>query len=277
LIPTASGDRVKTDSRDCRRLARLYRAGELVAIRIPSVAEEAVRDLCRARADMVIDQTRARHRLGKFLLRHGRIWRGGSNWTMKHDAWIAAQRFDDPALEATFAHNRATLTARETAVAAIDADLALWFTRPPFADTVARLAAYRGVTHLGALTLAAEVCDWRRFGTAGTFMAFTGLTPSEHSSGEKTRRGHITHAVNVHLRTQLVESAWAYRSRPSMGLELRRRQEHLDPAVTARAWAAQLRLCGRFRRLDERKTNRNIVVTAIARELAGFIWAEMTA
>jgi transposase len=277
LIPTAPGDRVKTDSRDCRRLARLHRAGELVAIRVPSVAEEAVRDLCRARADMVIDRTRARHRLGKFLLRHGRVWRDGDNWTMKHEAWIAAQRFDDPALDATFAHYRATMSAREASVTSIDADLARWFTKAPFAPTVARLCAYRGITQLGALNLAAEVCDWRRFGTAGTFMAFCGLTPSEHSSGEKTRRGHITHAGNVHLRTQLVESAWAYKSRAAVGVELRRRQEGLDPAVVARAWDAQVRLCGRFRRLDERKTNRNIVVTAIARELAGFVWAEMTA
>jgi transposase len=226
---------------------------------------------------MVIDRTRARHRLGKFLLRHGRIWRGGDNWTLKHQAWIAAQRFDDPALEAAYAHYRATLSAREAAVDAIDADLACWYTRPPFADTVARLAAYRGITHLGALSLAAEVCDWRRFATAGVFMAFTGLTPSEHSSGERTRRGHITHAGNVHLRTQLVESAWAYRSRPSVGVELHRRHHGLEQATVARAWAAQVRLCGRFRRLDERKTNRNIVVTAIARELAGFVWAEMTA
>ena len=209
LIPTAPGDRVKTDKRDCRRLARLHRAGELVAIRVPTVAEEAVRDLCRARADMVIDRTRARHRLGKFLLRHGRIWRGGDNWTLKHHAWLGAQRFEDLALEATFAHYRATLNAREAAVDAIDADLVGWYSRAPFADTVARLAAYRGITQLGALTLAAEVCDWRRFGSAGLFMAFTGLTPSEHSSGERTRRGHITHAGNVHLRTQLVESAWA--------------------------------------------------------------------
>jgi transposase len=226
---------------------------------------------------MVIDQTRARHRLGKFLLRHGRVWRGGSNWTLKHQAWITAQRFDDLALEATYAHYRATLSAREAAVESIDADLAVWCARPPFAETVARLSAYRGITRMGGLSLAAEVCDWRRFGTAGTFMAFTGLTPSEHSSGEKTRRGHITHAGNVHLRSQLVESAWAYKSRPGVGVELRRRQDGLDRDTVARAWAAQVRLCGRFRRLDERKTNRNVVVTAIARELAGFIWAEMTA
>jgi len=276
LIPTAPGDRVKTDKRDARRLARLHRAGELVAIRVPTVAEEAVRDLCRARADMVIDQTRARHRLGKFLLRHGRVWRGGDNWTGRHEAWIAAQRFDDPALTATFGHYRATLTAREAAVAAIDADLTGWFGRAPFADPVARLAAYRGITHLGALTLASEVCDWRRFASAGAFMGFCGLTPSEYSSGERTRRGHITHAGNLHLRTQLVESAWAYKTRPAVGEQIARRHRDLPPQVIARAWKAQLRLCGRFRRLDARKTSRNIVVTAIARELAGFIWAEMT-
>ncbi|MDP9445242.1 MAG: IS110 family transposase [Actinomycetota bacterium] len=276
LIPTAPGDRVKTDKRDCRRLARLHRVGELVAIRVPTVAEEAVRDLCRARADMVIDQTRARHRLGKFLLRHGRVWRGGDNWTLKHQAWIAAQRFDDPALTATFDHYRATLTAREAAVAAIEGDLVDWFTRPPFADPVARLAAYRGITQMGALTLVSEVCDWRRFPTAAAFTGFCGLVPSEYSSGERTRRGHITHAGNQHLRTQLVESAWAYKSRPQVGATIRRRQEGLDAAVVARAWAAQLRLCGRFRRLDARKSSRNVVVTAVARELAGFVWAEMT-
>jgi transposase len=142
---------------------------------------------------------------------------------------------------------------------------------------VHRLCAYRGITQLGALTLAAEVCDWRRFPTAGMFAGFCGLVPSERSSGERTRRGGITHAGNTHLRTQLVESAWAYRARPALGAVLRRRQEGLDPEVVARAWAAQLRLCGRFGRLDARKANRKTVVTAIARELAGFCWAEMTA
>lgn len=277
LIPSRPGDRVKTDARDARNLALLFRAGQLSSVRVPTVAEEAVRDLCRARADMVIDQTRARHRLGKFLLRHGRVWRDGSNWTLKHQLWIRAQRFDDPALTATFGHYQATLTAREAAVDAIDADLAQWFTRAPFADPVARLAAYRGITELGALTLASEVCDWHRFPTASMFMGFCGLVPSEHSSGQRTQRGGITHAGNTHVRTQLVESAWAYKSRPAAGAVLKARQEGLDPAVVARAWAAQLRLCGKFRRLDERKTNRKTVVTAIARELAGFVWAEMTA
>jgi transposase len=277
LIPARPGDRVKTDRRDARRMALLFRAGQLSGVRVPTVAEEAVRDLCRARADMVIDQTRARHRLGKFLLRHGRVWRDGQNWTLKHMVWIRAQRFEDPALTATFGHYQATLVAREAAVAAIDADLARWFDRAPFAEAVSRLSAYRGVTALGALNLAAEVCDWRRFPTAAMFMGFCGLVPCEHSSGERTARGGITHAGNTHLRTQLVESAWAYKARPAAGPVLKKRQEGLDPAVVARAWAAQLRLCGKFARLDARKTNRKTVVTAIARELAGFVWAEMTA
>lgn len=277
LIPARPGDRVKTDRRDASRMALLFRAGQLSGVRVPTVAEEAVRDLCRARADMVLDQTRARHRLGKFLLRHGRVWRDGDNWTLKHMAWIRSQRFEDPALTATFGHYQATLVAREAAVEAVDADLRLWFDRAPFTDAVSRLAAYRGITSLGALTLASEVCDWRRFPTAAMFMGFCGLVPSEHSSGQRTQRGGITHAGNTHLRTQLVESAWAYKARPAAGAVLKKRQEGLDPAVVARAWAAQLRLCGKFARLDARKTNRKTVVTAIARELAGFVWAEMTA
>jgi transposase len=277
LIPTRPGDRVKTDRRDARRLARLFRGGQLSSVRVPTVAEEAVRDLCRARADMVIDRTRARHRLGKFLLRHGRVWRGGENWTHKHGVWLRAQRFDERALNETLGHYQATLTAREAAVDAIEADLVPWCDREPFTDPVHRLGAYRGFTHLGGLTHVAEVFDWRRFPTAGRYMGFTGLCPCEDSSGDRTRRGGITHAGNTHLRAQLVEAAWAYKAHPQLGAVLRHRQGGLDPAVVARAWAAQLRLCRKFRRLDARKTNRKIVVTAVARELAGFVWAEMTA
>ena len=277
LIPKAPGDKVKTDRRDCRRLARLHRAGELVAIRIPTPAEEAVRDLCRARADLVEDRTRARHRLSKFLLRHGRPWRGGNAWTLTHERWLLAQRFDQPALAATYAHYRAVLEVRDAQLEAIEADLAVWYDAPPFADAVHRLSAYRGVTRLGALTLASEVGDWRRFPRAAAFTGFCGLVPSEYSSGTSTRRGHITKCGNAHLRAQLVESAWAYQHRPAVGLELRERHKGLDPVVLARAWAAQLRLCGRFRRLAARKDSKNVVVTAIARELAGFVWAEMTA
>jgi transposase len=276
LIPKAPGDRVKTDRRDCRRLARLHRAGELVAIRVPTEAEEAVRDLCRARAAVVGDRTRIRHRLSKFLLRHDRIWRE-SAWTLRHERWLTGQCFNDPALRSTYAHYRAMLTAREAELAALEADLAHWYTHGPFTDAVTRLAAYRGVASVGALTIASEVGDWRRFPAARTFMGFTGLVPSEYSSGEAVRRGHITKAGNTHLRTQLIESAWTYQHRPNLGVMLRRRQEHVDPATAARSWSAQQRLCGRFRRLNARKTSRSVVAVAIARELAGFLWAEMTA
>jgi transposase len=276
LVPRAPGDRVKTDRRDSARLARLHRAGELVAIRIPTPAEEAVRDLCRARADLVQDRTRTRHRLSKFLLRHDRIWRNDA-WTVKHEQWLVGQRFTEAALQATYGHYRGVLAARDAELAAIEADLAHWYTHGPFADAVARLAAYRGIARLGALTIASEVGDWRRFPTARSFMGFTGLVPSEYSSGASVHRGHITKAGNAHLRTQLIESAWAYQHRASLGVVLRRRQDGVDPATTARSWTAQQRLCSRFRHLSARKTSRSIVAVAIARELAGFCWAEMTA
>jgi transposase len=276
LIPRAPADRVKTDRRDCRRLARLHRAGELVAIRVPTEAEEAVRDLCRARAAMVADRTRAQHRLSKFLLRHDRAWRQTA-WTLQHQRWLAGQHFDEPALKATYDRYRAVVAARDAEVIAIEADLSEWFHRGPFGEAVARLAAYRGVAHLGALTIASEVGDWRRFPTARTFMGFTGLVPSEYSSGDAVHRGRITKAGNAHLRTQLLESAWAYQHRPTLGATLRRRQQGVDAATAARSWTAQQRLCGRFRRLSTKKSSRNVVAVAIARELAGFLWAEMTA
>jgi transposase len=255
----------------------LHRAGELVAIRVPTLAEEAVRDLCRTRSDMVEDLTRARNRLGKFLLRHGRPWRGGSTRTKVYQAWLRAQRFDQAAMTQTFEHYLAVVEVRNQALDAVEADLVGWCARPPFAWQVARLAAYRGVTRLGALTLAAEVADWRRFAHASQFMGFCGLVPSEYSSGNRVHRGRLTKAGNAHLRAQLVESAWSYQHRPSVGAEIARRQQGLPPEVVARAWAAQQRLSGRFRTLAARKHTKSIVAAAIARELAGFLWAEMTA
>lgn len=186
---------------------------------------------------------------------------------MKHEAWIAAQRFDDLALDATFAHYRATMSAREAAVGSIESDLARWFTKAPFSDPVARLCAYRGITQLGALNLAAVVCDWRRFATAGTFIAFCGLTPSEHSSGERTRRGHIT------LRRQRPICAPSWSNRRGRTNPAPRSVSNCDDArkdSTPPSWPGRgpprLRLCGRFRRLDERKTNRNIVVVSSGRK-----------
>jgi transposase len=246
LIPRAAGDKVKTDRRDCRRLARLHRAGELVAIRIPTAQEEAVRDLCRARADLVDDRSRALRRLQAFLLRHGRVYRAGACWTGKHERWLGAQRFDDHQLQATFSHYRAVAASRHAQVTDIEADLAEAATKPPFADAVVRLAAYRGVGQLGALSLAAEVGDWRRFAHAAAFMAFTGLVPCERSSADSVWRGHITRTGSKHLRFQLVESAWSYHHRPLIGGALRERQQHVSADTLARSRAAQLRLCRRF-------------------------------
>jgi transposase len=277
LIPKAPGDKVKTDGRDCRRLARLHRAGELVAIRVPSPLEEAVRDLCRARGDMVEDLTRARTRLIKFLLRHGRVWRGGSNWTHLHESWLGAQSFDEAALRVTYGHYRAVVATRDAQLGAVEADLVPWFDREPFASGVHRLGAYRGVTHMGALALQAEVCDWRRFGRAASLMGFVGLVPTEYSSGGSTHRGHLTKAGNAHVRAQLIEGAWQYQHRPYVGSVIARRHEGVGPETVARAWAAQLRLCGRFRHLAARKNTKSVVAAAVARELAGFLWAEMTA
>ena len=194
LIPRGARDRVKTDKRDAMRLARLHRAGELTPVRVPSPAEEAVRDLVRVRHAALDDRRRAQQRLTAMLMRHGRVWRAGSYWTAAHRQWIAAQSFDEMALDTALAHCRATLDTRETDLAAIEAELAVWARRAPLAPAVARLGCYRGIAELTGLTLAAEVVDWRRFGSARAFMGFTGLVPSEYSSGERTRRGHITKA-----------------------------------------------------------------------------------
>ena len=277
LIPVAPGAKVKTDARDARRLVHLYRAGELTAVHIPTPEEEAIRDLARTRADLVTDRTRSRHRLSKFLLRHGEVYRGGVAWTHAHESWLTQIHFDDSALTQTYSHYRAIVAGLDAHLAAVESDLKTYFDKGPFAEPVSRLSAYRGITELGALTLSAEVCDWRRFPRATSLMGFCGLVPSEYSSGERTRRGRITKSGNLHLRTQLVESAWAYQHRPAVGTTIRKRQEGCGEETITRAWAAQLHLCGKFRRLAERKSSRNIVVTAIARELVGFLWAEMAA
>jgi transposase len=277
LIPKAPGDRVKTDRRDCRRLARLHRAGELTAIRVPTPEEEAVRDLCRARGDVVEDLDRARRRLGALLLRHGQVWRGGSNWTQRHEQWLLGLRFDDPALASTYTHYRSIVEERRLRLVALEADLLPYADKDPYAEGVHRLCCYRGVNTIGALTLVSEVCDWRRFAEASSFMGFVGLVPSEYSSGAHTSRGHVTKAGNKHLRTQLVESAWAYQRGPYVGYRIRGALEQAPPATAERAWKAQVRLCGRFKRLAARKNVKTVAATAVARELAGFLWGEMTA
>ena len=275
LIPRRAGERVKTDKRDASRLARLHRAGELTAIRVPAEAEEAVRDLVRARAALVSDRKRGQQRITAMLLRHGRAWRG-TYWTQAHEQWIAGQRFGEPALASALAHYRAALDARRAELDAIEAELEPWAARPPLAEAVARLGCYRGIAELTGLVLAAEVVDWRRFPAARAFMGFTGLVPAEYSSGERTRRGAITKAGSEPVRTALIEAAWTYRHKPAIGVTLRRRQHGAAPDTLARSWQAQRRLHARYKTMTARGKPAGVAVTAMARELAGFVWAEMT-
>jgi transposase len=277
LIPKGSSDRVKTDKRDAIRLARLHRAGALTAIRVPTPAEEAVRDPVRARADVLDDRKRMQQRLTAVLLRHGRVWRGGGKWTLTHRAWIARQVFDEPALTRVVATYRGGLAAREAELAAVDAELAAWAAAPPLASTISKLGAYRGIAALTAMTLATEVVDWRRFSTARAFMGFSGLIPSEYSSGDRSRRGQITKAGPVAVRTALIEAAWAYHHRPGIGVTLSRRQAGVGPQTLARSWTAQQRLCAKYTKMIAHGKPPAVAVVAIARELAGFVWAEMTA
>jgi transposase len=275
LIPRRAGERVKTDKRDASRLARLHRAGELTPIRVPSPSEEAVRDLVRARAALLADRKRAQQRITAMLLRHGRIWRA-SSWTQAHERWIAGQRFDEPALAATFAHYRAALDTRRAELDAVEAELAPWAGREPLGPLVTRLGCYRGIAELTGLTLAAEVVDWRRFPSARAFMGFTGLVPAEYSSGDRVRRGSITKTGSGPARTALIEASWAYRHKPAIGVALRRRQRDASPGTLARSWHAQRRLHARYQALTARRKPPGMALTAVARELAGFVWAEMT-
>jgi transposase len=210
------------------------------------------------------------HRIKSFLLRQGRRYpRVAKGWTGRFDKWVRSQHFSEPAAEAAFRHYVATLDARHVELAAIDAEIRAASTRPPLEGPVARLRCFRGIDTVSAVTIAAEVCDFHRFAAASQFMAFTGLVPSEHSSGPAEHRGSITKTGNAHVRRVLVEAAWSYRHPPGIGPELRRRSVGQPAEVLAYAWAAQLRLCGRFRQLRARRQH-NVAVVAVARELAGF-------
>jgi transposase len=275
LVPKGGSERVKTDRRDAVRLTLGLRAGILTPVRVPSREEEAVRDLVRARADLLEDRKRAQQRLNAFLLRHGRSWLA-RKWTLEHRKWVDGQRFEEAALQETFSSYRGWLEAREAELRAAEAKLVPWARQEPLGEAVARLSAYRGIAELTAITLAAEIVDWRRFPSARAFMGYCGLTPSEYSSGTRTRRGSITKAGSAAVRTALVESAQSYRHRPAIGVQLRSRQEGLDPETLARAWKAQQRLHATWGKLSARGKPHGVVAAGVARELAGFTWAEMT-
>jgi transposase len=275
LIPRRAGDRVKTDRRDAAQLAILYRAGALTAIHIPTEQEEAARDLLRARDDIRADLLRARHRLSKFLLRHGRRFTETKAWSKRHEAWLRQQTWPVPALAHTHAAYLRTVDEAVARLRTLDQDLEDLLTIAPLRTRVERLRCFRGIDQLTALIIAAELGDARRFASAPKAMAFVGVVPSEHSSGVKRARGGITKTGNGHLRRVLVEAAWHYRHRPSVGEALRRRQQGAPAAVIAQAWTAQQRLHRRFNRLQGRGKPTPQVITALARELTGFVWAAL--
>mgnify|MGYP000850251424 FL=1 len=276
LVPRRPGVRQKTDRSDARNLARLHRAGELIPIGVPTPAQEALRELIRVREDLKNDRRIARQRIHSFLLRQGRRYpKGASRWGKGFEAWAHAQAFDLPALQATFSHLLAAEEVRRAQLEAAEAEITRAALEPEIASAVALLRLFRGIDTLTAVTLVAEVGDFRRFRSAAAFMAFTGLVPSEHSSGLSVRHGSITKTGNAHIRRVLVEAAWAYRYRPGIGAGLAKRQEGQPPEAVAYAWRAQCRLSARFRLLSAKKGS-NKAAVAVARELAGFVWGLMT-
>ena len=275
LVPSRPGERVKTDRRDARKLARLHAAGLLTAIEVPDPEREAARDLIRAREDARLDRMRDRHRMSKFLLRNDRRLPGKS-WGVTRRRWLAAERFELDAQQQTFDTYLHALDLVDRRIEALERELAAVAAEGPWAELVAKLRCLRGVDTLTALGLAVEVGDFNRFQTAEEFMAFVGLVPSEHSSGTERRQGSITKAGNGHLRRLLVEAAWNQRARPRVGATVARRQRGQDPLVIERAWRCQQRLHRRWRRMQSRGKPHQKIVVAVARELAGFVWAIAT-
>jgi transposase len=275
LVPQRPGDRVKTDSRDARKLARLLAGGLLQAIHVPSRELEAARDLVRAREDARLDRMRDRHRLSKFCLRHGRML-PTSSWTVVRRRWLSEQRFEFAAQQQTFDSYVHTVDLVDARIAQLERAIRETAEQEPCRQLVARLRCLRGIDTLTALALVAEIGDFHRFKTAEEFMSFIGLVPSERSSGEQRRQGSITKVGNSHVRRLLVESAWHARRRPKVGYELARRQRGQDAAVIERAWRCQQRLYQRWQRMAGRGKPQQKIVVACARELAGFVWAIAT-
>ena len=276
LVPVKAGDRVKTDRRDALKLARSYRAGDLTAVWVPDAAHEALRDLVRAREAAKKDQLRARHRLGKFLLRHGRRPSTPMNaWTQTHLTWVKTVHFEHAAQEATLLdylheveHMADRLERLERAI-----DEAVKTAPERMRAVIEALQALRGIALVSAVTIVAEVGELSRFTTPRQLMGYSGAVASEDSTGTRVRRGAITKTGNAHLRRVVIEAAWAYRYRPAVGATLRKRQAAASEEVKAIAWKAQHRLYARYRHLTARGKCKQETVTAIGRELLGFIWA----
>ena len=276
LVPVKPGERIKTDRRDARKLAEHLRAGLLTEVHPPSEADEAVRDLCRCREAAKADLMRVRHRLSKMLLRRGRVYREGRNWTKRHREWLGRQLFEHAADRAVFVDYLLAVEQLEERIVGLDEHLAEISVSDPYRDRVGWLRCFRGIDTVAAMTIVAELHDFARFQSPRQLMAYLGLVPSEHSSGQATHRGAITKSGNRHVRRMLVQVAWHYRHRPAVGAVLRKRRRGQPAAILALADRAQQRLHRRYHRLllVRRKPHQKVIV-AIARELVGFLWAAL--
>jgi transposase len=269
LIPVRAGDRVKTDRRDAKKLVGLYRAGLLRFCQPPTPESEGLRDLLRCRDDIRCARTAARHRVVKALLRHHRIYREGKQgWTKTHIAWVRAQRLDDPLAQLALGQMIIHLDAIDSQLATLDSRLEEIARDDRWAGPVNALRGFRGIATLTALGLIAEIGDFARFSHPRELASWLGITPAEYSSGESQHRGHITKTGNRHARRLLIEAAWHYRHAP--------RRPSRGPEPSPRAWQAQIRLHHRHRHLTQAGKRSTVVTVAVARELAAFLWAELT-
>jgi transposase len=256
-------------------LAELLRAGELTPVWVPGEGGEALRDLVRAREDAKEDLLRAKHRMGKFLLRRGiREAVGVRAWSIKYRVWLKNLKFDSSALQAAFDEYRLTIEEIESRIERLESEIHVQAEKSKHAPVIKALQAFRGVQEIAAATMVAEVESFLRFGKASQVMAYSGAVPSEYSSGEKTRRGKITKTGNSHLRRIAIECAWSYRYPPAMSVTIKKRHEGVPASVQAIAWKAQIRLHKKYRHLIlDKGKSAQIAITAVARELLGFIWA----
>lgn len=271
--PRRPGERVKTDTRDCIMLAEYSRAGALHAVWIPDAEDEAIRDLSRAREDAIEARHQARLQLKSFLLRHDVVYGGKTSWGKAHYTWLAEQAFGASAAQTAFTEYCLSVQAADQRVERLTQALEGSVTQWRFAEVVAALQALRGVAMVTAIGLVAEIGDFSRFEHPRKLMGYLGLVPCEHSSGERTSRGSITKTGNKHARRLLTEAAWQYRFPARIGRAAQLRQEGLSEQVRAIGWKAQLRLSKRFAALNKRGLQVNKACIAVARELAGFVWA----
>lgn len=274
LIPKQPGNRVKTDRRDACRLAELHRTGDLKPAWVPSEEDEALRDLVRAREDAKQDLLRAKHRLGKFFLRRGiRQPVGVRAWSTKYRVWVKSLTFNSSAVQTTFDEYRLTIEEIEARVERLEGEIHVQAEISRYAPIIKALQSFRGIKEIAATTMVAEVGSFLRFDKASQLMAYSGTVPSEHSSGSAVRRGGITKTGNSHLRRIAIQSAWSYRYRPSVSATIKKRQEGVPPAVCAIAWKAQIRLHQKYKHLTlKRGKSGQVAITAVARELLGFVW-----